>query len=537
MKKILAVIPARAGSKGIPNKNIRLLNGKPLIYYTIKNAIESKYITDVVVTTDSEEVILIAKQMEVNYKKRSYELSTDSVTLDSVVHDAIKDKKADYVITMQPTSPTLRVETLDAAIKYTIEENLDTVISGVNRPELSWTEVKGVQIPQYEKRINRQYLPKNYVETGAFLITKYEYVSENGRIGKNIKIFETTAEESVDIDSYMDLIVAREILNIHSVAFYVNGNNLRGLGHIYRVLELADEFYCKPDIYYDINQTDHKIFGETTHNIIGVDGIHELFEILRLKKYDIFINDILNTNLDYMISLRNNLSNSKIINFEDSGEGSKYSDMTFNALYQDSNSTNVYAGEKYYISSKSFLFYHPIRIKQNVNKVFISFGGADPQNYSDRLLKIVSKEKYNNITFEVVLGRAKSNVKELMKYNKYENINVYFDVKNIAEIMSECDVGVTSRGRTGYELAILGIPSMAMAQNKREEHHGFVSLENGFNYLGLNPSDDIIEKNLDIMLTMTYEDRLKQQKLLLKHDLKNGRDRVINLIKHKGEFK
>lgn len=67
--KILAVIPARAGSKGIPNKNIRLIHNKPLIYYAIQNALNSRYITDVVVSTDSPEVEIIASQMNVNVKR------------------------------------------------------------------------------------------------------------------------------------------------------------------------------------------------------------------------------------------------------------------------------------------------------------------------------------------------------------------------------------------------------------------------------------------------------------------------------------
>ena len=68
--KILAVIPARAGSKGIPNKNIRIVCGHPLVYYTIKNALDSKYITDVIVTTDSPEVKIVATQMGASVKWR-----------------------------------------------------------------------------------------------------------------------------------------------------------------------------------------------------------------------------------------------------------------------------------------------------------------------------------------------------------------------------------------------------------------------------------------------------------------------------------
>lgn len=80
-----------------------------------------------------------------------------------------------------------------------------------------------------------------------------------------------------------------------------------------------------------------------------------------------------------------------------------------------------------------------------------------------------------------------------MEYNKYENIEVLYDIKNMPEIMSSCDIGITSRGRTGYELAILGIPTISMAQNARE-------------------------------------DREDKQKQLLTHDLRKGRKRVLNLI-------
>ena len=120
--KILSVIPARAGSKGIPNKNIRIIGGHPMIYYSIKNALNSQMITDVIVSTDSPEVRIIAEQMGAKVKWRDSSLCEDAVTLDAVIADAIpKDEEFSYVVTMQPTSPTLRVSTLDRAIKYAIE--------------------------------------------------------------------------------------------------------------------------------------------------------------------------------------------------------------------------------------------------------------------------------------------------------------------------------------------------------------------------------------------------------------------------------
>ena len=99
--KIAAIIPARAGSKGIPNKNIRIVNGRPLVYYAIHNALSSRCITDVIVTTDSPEVSIIAEQLGATYKWRDAELCGDAVSLDAVVFDALpREETWDYVVTM-----------------------------------------------------------------------------------------------------------------------------------------------------------------------------------------------------------------------------------------------------------------------------------------------------------------------------------------------------------------------------------------------------------------------------------------------------
>lgn len=531
---ILAVIPARAGSKAIPNKNIRTVNGKPLIYYSIMNAIQSEYISDVIISTDSPEIQSLASQLGVKCHWRRSELCQDDVTLDSVIYDVVSiyDGPIDYVVTMQPTSPTLKKESLDRAIKYAIDSDLDTVISAINKPHLSWGEKDGKKVANYSERKNRQYLPPHYLETGAFVISKREFVTENSRIGKNIDVFELSENEAIDVDNFIDLYAVSAILKERKVAIYVNGNNHRGTGHVYRALELADEFLLKPDIYYDINQTDRAVFGNTTHNIIPVNGIAELFKIIEKEKYNLVINDILATSLDYMIGLRSVMpQDGKVVNFEDEGEGILKADVVINALFtEQAGASNVYSGEKYYIAPKLFMLYEPIKVSERVEKVFICFGGADPRSYTDRILEIVSKEKYSDTQFVVALGRAKNNVESLLEYNKYQNIEVYYDVKNMPELMSACDVGITSRGRTAYELAMLGIPTIVLSQNEREEKHGFVSDENGFHYLGMNPSKHIIESTLDMYISMPMEDRIIIHDRLLMNDLRSGRNRVMNLI-------
>ena len=182
------------------------------------------------------------------------------------------------------------------------------------------------------------------------------------------------------------------------------------------------------------------------------------------------------------------------------------------------------------ICGKTFLFYEPIPIRERVEHVLISFGGSDPQNYTDRVLAMISKPEYSAYRFTVVLGKAKHNVEELMNYNHFPNIEVFYDVSNMPELMSKCDVALTSRGRTSYELAILGIPTIAMAQNEREEKHSFVCNENGFSYIGLNPSDEIIEGNLKMYLSTSQSSRQHFQDQLLRFDLKSGRKHVMSLI-------
>jgi CMP-N-acetylneuraminic acid synthetase len=528
--KIIAVIPARGGSKGIPNKNVRLLHGRPMVYYAISNALCSQYITKTIVTSDSMEVLSIAKCLGVYGKRRNSDLCTEETTLDTVVYDAVKDEQCDIVVTLQPTSPILQAETLDRAIQYFLNHDLDTLISVVNRPRLSWVKREGMPVPVYKQRLNRQYLPPEYEEAGAFVISRQKIVTCHSRIGKNVDIFEIPEEEAIDIDNYQELLYAQHILQRKKVAIYVNGNSKRGMGHIYRSLDMADEFCCRVDIFYHYKLTEKSMFGDTTHHLIGINHESEIMDYVKKEQYAIFINDVLETSIEYMDELKKASADMKIINFEDYGEGVYKADLVINALYQNATYPNMKTGEKYYIAPRMFLFYPPIKIREKVQTVFISFGGADPQNYTQRLVNIITKKEYRDIQFLIAIGRAYADAEIIMKYNQYKNIDTYYDVKNMPELMSKCDIAVTSRGRTGYELALLGIPTISIAQNEREEKHGFVSAEHGFLYLGLNPGDMFIESSLNIYLKMNAADRQKLQKKLLSHDLKSGRKRVLSLI-------
>lgn len=530
--KILAIIPACEGSESLPNKNLRIINGKPLIYYSINNAKKSKYINDIIVTTNSKEILSIAAHMKVIAEKRDERLCNINVSLDEVIFSLKQEvnfDSYDYIVTMQSISPTLKHSTLDHAIERCIDEQCDTMISVSNRANFYWGTDNDIPLPIWKVRMNKHQLPPFYMETGAFLITKPGYITKESRIGDKCLLYELDPTEAIDVFSFGDLKQAENIICQKSVAFYVNGNNQRGMGHIYRVFQLADEFFSKPDIYYDKNQTSREMFGKTSHNLIPVNGENELLLLIKNNQYDIFINDILSTSIEYMTNLRKQLPDGKIINFEDDGEGAVLADIVFNALYEEKFAPNVKVGADYFVASKLFLLYEPISIKKNISNILVTFGGADPQNYTERFLNIIKQTKYDKFHFYIVIGRAKENCDVILSNDK-DNIEILYNIENMAEIMSKCDIAVTSRGRTGYELAMLGIPTISMAQNDREEKHNFISAENGFIYLGQNPSDRVIEDALDNLVSMSQHERHLMQMKMLRKDLHNGRKHIMNLI-------
>ena len=130
----------------------------------------------------------------------------------------------------------------------------------------------------------------------------------------------------------------------------------------------------------------------------------------------------------------------------------------------------------------------------------------------------------------MVLGKAKANANLISQKNKNENIEILYDIKNMPEIMEQSDLAITSRGRTCFELAVLGIPTIAMAQNDREMLHEFAGEQNGFRYLGREINERQIGEELDGMLYSTKAEREEMQKKMLSCDLVSGRERIRNLI-------
>lgn len=539
--KILTVIPARGGSRGIPKKNIRFIAGQPLLAYAIQCAKASTYDMEVAVTSDEEEIQNIAKRYGAYIVERPEELAGDSVTLDPVIDHAVTVMEAllqcqfNIVITMQPTSPLLSVETLDGAINYFLKNAYDTVLSGVNDPRLSWRVENGQYVPNYTERLNRQYLPKELKETGAFVITKRICVTPESRFGKKISVFEVPEREAGDIDTPQDWLIAQYELQRKKIVIRLEGYPQIGLGHIYRGLLLAESF-IEHDVLFVISaksQLGIQKLEQSHYPYRVIADEKEFFAYLAESPADIVINDVLDTKITYMEKLRT--VGAKIINFEDMGEGRRLADAVINALYEKKEEeANIYWGDKYYLIRDEFLLESPRSFREKVQEILVIFGGTDPNDLTEKTVRAFMKlSAEQELHCTVILGMGYQYAEKIRNLVSCmaDRFDVIQDVKMMAQYMARADIAVSSQGRTMLELVSMKVPTILMAQNEREMSHVFGSLENGFLNLGLGKSieSDTIYETMQWLIHCPRV-RRNMWEQMSKKDLTHGMERVKRII-------
>ena len=531
---ILVVIPARGGSKGVPRKNVRSLSGRPLIAYAINMARRSRYRPDIVVSTEDAEISAIAQKLGARIHFRASELAGDATTLDEVVIDAFAaNAETGYalVATVQPTSPLLNVASLDRAIGLMLDDaETDTVISAREIHHLTWRKNDTGFLPNYEERLNRQFLPPVYSETGGFLVTRPEIIERHGtRIGARVELVVVSAPEAIDIDTLEDFWLCERYLAMRRVLFVVTGHEEVGLGHVYNALSLANELHRhevsflvdeKSDLAYQMVADHHYEVHRQSHPTI--------LEDVRALGPDVVINDILDTSGDYVAGLKE--LGLTVVNFEDLGEGARHADLVINAIYPEGQLLpNHYFGHRFFVGRNEFLMTEPRPIADDVGRVLVTFGGSDPNDYTQKVLRAIRPEcQRRGIQIDVVLGIGYGGTREIPSE---EGVAVVRGVANLSDYIRAADLVFTSAGRTVFEVAMIGTPAIVMAQNERELTHFFASEEYGFENLGLGTrveGDQIARAFIGIVdnaATRRYMNRL-----MLESDLRSGRDRVLKLI-------
>lgn len=222
-KRVLAIIPARGGSKGLPRKNIIDLAGKPLIAWTIEASLGSKYITKTIVSSDSDEILEVAKNYNSYILKRPDELATDISSSEVVVKHAIEsiEEKFDYVVLLQPTSPLRNTNNIDMAFDKLFSSNATALISVCEYDnkilkafkENEFGYIEGISNNKYPF-MRRQDLPKTYMSNGAIYIIKVdEFLKNNSFFTDKTISFVMGETKSFDIDTKEDLIKVEKYIN------------------------------------------------------------------------------------------------------------------------------------------------------------------------------------------------------------------------------------------------------------------------------------------------------------------------------------
>lgn len=228
-QKILAITLARGGSKGIKSKNIKKINNKPLIFYTIYEAKKSKLISDYIVSTDSKKIAKIAQYYGAKVPfLRPKKLSTDKASsVDALIHatlfmEKLNNIKYDYIIELMCTNPLKKVKDIDLIIKKIINYKADTVIA-VNRvydqhpariKKIINNKIVDFCVKEKAESRRQDLKPEAYIRSGSIYAISRDYlINKKKRYGsKNSRPYILPDSRAINIDTIYDFFVAEQIL-------------------------------------------------------------------------------------------------------------------------------------------------------------------------------------------------------------------------------------------------------------------------------------------------------------------------------------
>lgn len=226
-RRILGLVPARGGSKGLPGKNVRALASRPLIAWTIAAALDSSVLSDLVVSTDDREIAAAAAEAGARVLERPAELATDDAPMMAVVHHALAAVADDtrpftHVMLLQPTSPLRAAEDIRAAVARLDETGGEAIVSvceAEHSPLLANTLPEDGSMAHFIRpevaRSPRQALGSYYRLNGAIYLASREFLgSHESFIGEGTFAYVMPPERSVDIDTELDFRIAEALLGV-----------------------------------------------------------------------------------------------------------------------------------------------------------------------------------------------------------------------------------------------------------------------------------------------------------------------------------
>lgn len=478
------VIPAVKKNAVIPDQLVKRLAGVTLIQRAINTARALAPGDDIVVVTDSQEISLICER---NGVRALCNPSLHLASLDIVreLRDALATLSGDYkhIIIYRASCPLLTSDDMEDAYATFVREGADCLVTVKSVRHRVWEKRNGgldALLSQDEAE------PSLYVESKALVILDASALA-SGLPARVVPYF--LNDRAIEINSYQDWWICEKLLMRKHIVFVVAGYPAIGMGHIYRALMLAHEV------------SDHKITFLCTReselattNIAARDYRTRVQEhadlatdVLALKP-DVVVNDILNTDAEYMQRLKD--AGIHAVNFEDEGPGARLADLVVNALYEEKiPDPRFLYGHRFFCLRDEFLNGERNPFREEMRRVLITFGGTDDSDFSRQTLDAIEPLcRERGIAIRLVAGPGYAHKDAMLAHVEALGsplVEFTYATNVMSRMMEGTDLAICSAGRTVYELAHMRVPAMVMAHHEREASHTFARARNGFAYLGV----------------------------------------------------
>lgn len=434
---LLAIVPARGGSVGIPRKNVRVVNGRPLVLGKLE-VLRGADVGPVVCSTDDPVIASIARVNGFQVHDRSEGAAKPEATIAEVVTEVVHDLAwTGPVGVFQPTSPGLTAETIRAEVGLFLDdETLRTAASVTALHDVCW-DGDGNRLGEWA---NRQVSAATlWRETGGIRLVRDSSMLPDMVDMDGHHLIELSGPEAVDVDDHAELAGIRQAVNATNVTFVVAVGHEVGTGHLRRCLTLADEL-AHHEIRFLLARHDDRQNWEDEVLGAGYGLTHDI------PTPGIVVFDALATEPSMVWSLRK--QGLRVVVLEDLGAGAHAADLAINELLEAGDRW----GPLFAVIRPEFLTGHPhapSHERIDRARVLVSFGGTDPTGSAERVTKALISAGY-----KVTRRDPRDETR-----------------RPIAEDMTTHHLLVSSCGRTIHEAAAVGIPTVGIPVSAQEAGH------------------------------------------------------------------
>jgi spore coat polysaccharide biosynthesis predicted glycosyltransferase SpsG len=484
----LIIVPARAGSVGVPGKNVRSIAGVPTIAWAIEKLETVVHNAEVhlderisVVVASDDEDILFRALLHSRYRRSTSRPSwilpvqrpPEQATADQTIHELVawvlpeiqhlsdgEFPEPDWIGIHPRSSPTLTAQTMfDMVCDFLARPDLDSMQTGIADHSFRWSERGGMDPPHRVNRQDRRPEDERWAETGGFhLVRGWPWEGTPApTIGKVHEFHVVQKSEAIDIDTPMDWAAAETVLDRPTVAILTGGTPATGSGHLRRAVSLAQALipYAATNIWcWNTPKTMREAAGISGSNITA-DGLEALWDL-----FDVVVVDVLDAlNLDL-----------RPITASHPGKTIRLESATIDPHSQPINGLYAFptgsCGPDWVDIRDEFKYLPPYLVATTLDKILVSMGGVDPAGLSVPICNLLAAlPAIDGAHISLVAPPAGT----FDAADLHDRVEV-LENPSMAWEMSTHDLLICSRGRTQFEAAHVGIPTIAIPVNAREYH-------------------------------------------------------------------